>query len=135
MNPLGLISLLGAVMIKDRIRRAKQRAALLCLAAITGLVAAVLFLAAMQIWLAEIYGPFNANLLLGGIFLVICLCFVVTARVMSGSAPDVSTFTKPALRESTKFVARQRYAFASKAPLVIGTTAIIGGLVGRYLSR
>ena len=135
MNPLGLISLFGAAMIKDRIRRAKQRAALLGLAGLMGLVAMVLFLAALQVWLAESYGPLQANLMLGGAFLVVCVGSIIAARAVAGSAPDVSTYTKPALRETTKFVARQRYAFASKAPIIIGTTAVIGGLLGRYLSR
>lgn len=135
MNPLGLISLFGAAMVKDRIRRAKQRAALLGLAAVMGFVALVLFLAALQVWLSGLYGPLAADLILGAVFLVICVGLYIAARATANSAPDVSTYTKPALRETTKYVARQRYAFASKAPLVIGTTAVIGGLVGRYFSR
>ena len=135
MNPISLISLFGAAMVKDRIKRAKQRAALFAVAALMGIIALIWFLSALQIWVAESFGPLYASLMLGAAFLVVAIGCIVGAKVIAGSTPPASDYTKPAMRETTKYIARQRFAFASKAPMVIGTTAVLGGLIGRFLIR
>ena len=134
MNFLSLLSFAGVAVVRERIRRAQQRAIWFGLAAVTGAGALVTFLCALQIVLAQSLGPLNADLIIGGVLLVLALCFLLAAKLVSGLG-RATELPIPAMRQATRKVVSSATPSNSKAPLVIGASAIIGGLIGRFFLR
>ena len=131
MNIFSLLSLFGVAVVKERIRRAQQRALWLGLAAVTGAGALVTFLCALQIVIARSLGPLYADLIIGVALLLLALCFLLAAKLVAslGRATD---FPTPSLSQSSRAIVGKSTNGKSNVPLVVGASAIIGALVGRF---
>jgi hypothetical protein len=126
-----LLSAVGLTALKAELttmaRRARQRFILFAVAAILWVVAFGFALAALTVWLAGVFGPMAAYLIIAAAFAVIAVALLLIASAVSRREPQQSV---------AALLAEVQKAGNANAPTDAGSLAIIalaGYVMGREL--